>query len=67
MQNWGAFLQPLLQRKSYKNYILEVYVFLVLVIRNAMSMRHFVICGLPRSALFFHIISLMTKFSKNHY
>jgi len=33
------------------------YVFVALGIENATRMRHIVICGLPRSALFFHIIS----------
>ena len=56
MQNWGAFLQTLLQWKSNNITHCEC-VFLVLGIRHALRMRHFVICGLPRSALFFHIIS----------
>ena len=32
-------------------------VFLALGIQCAMRMRHIVICGLPRSAIYFHIIS----------
>ena len=36
----------------------------VLVTQHAMRMRHIVICGLPRSIKFFHIISQMARFSK---
>jgi hypothetical protein len=32
-------------------------VFVALHIQRAMRMRHIVICGLPSSAIFFHIIS----------
>jgi hypothetical protein len=32
-------------------------VFVALGIQHAMRIRHIVMCGLPRTALFFHIIS----------
>jgi hypothetical protein len=34
-----------------------VCVFVALGIQHALRMSHTVICGLPRSAIFFHIIS----------
>ena len=35
-----------------------------LVVQHAVRMRHIVICALPGSTLFFHIISKMARFSK---
>jgi len=39
-------------------------VFVALRIKHAMQRRHIVICGLPRSITFFHIISSTARFSK---
>ena len=39
-------------------------VFVALGIQHAMHMRHIVICGLPRSTVFIHIISQTARFSK---
>jgi len=52
-------MQPLLQWRSSKHYILLVCVcvYIALVIQHAMRMRHFVICVLQLSTEFFHITS----------
>jgi len=44
-------------KKQYVLYILSV-TFVALGIQHAMIMHHIVICGLPVSTIFFHIISL---------
>ena len=59
-------LQPLLQGKGNKYDILCVCVFVDLGIHHAMHLHHIVICGLPASTVFLHIVSQMAKFSKTN-
>jgi hypothetical protein len=40
------------------------FVFVILVIQDAMRTRHIAICALPRSTIFFHIISQTAVFWK---
>jgi hypothetical protein len=51
----GAFVLPMLQWKSSKYFVVCVPV--ALVIQHTMHMRPTVVCGLPRSTVFFHAIS----------
>jgi len=44
-----------------------VCVFIALGIQHAMRMHHIVVCGLPRSKIFFHIISPKARFKKKSY
>ena len=57
-------MQPLLQWKSYKIlHTLGVCV-LALGIQYSMCIRYIVLCRLPGSKIFFHIISQTARFSK---
>jgi hypothetical protein len=48
-----------------KEYVLNILsVFIVLGIRHAMRVRHIVICDLPGSAIFCHIISYTASLKK---
>ena len=58
-------MQPLLQWKSYKYYILCVCVFGALGIWHAMRMRHVVICDLSGCTVLYHLISRKARFKKN--
>jgi len=63
-QQWGEFVPPLLQWKINRYYTTEVCVFVPLGIQHAMHMCHIVICVLPRSKTFFHVVSQTTRFLK---
>jgi len=56
-------MQPLFEKKINTCYITEC-VFVDLDIQHAMRMCHIVICGLPGSTIFFHIISWMAQLKK---
>ena len=64
MWHWGVFVQTLSQWKRSKYCIFWVCV-CSLSYQHAMHMRHAVICGLPHSAVFFHIISQRARLKKN--
>jgi DNA-binding transcriptional MocR family regulator len=51
----GTIVQPLLQWENSITYSERVFV--ASGSQRAMSMRHIVICDLPGSTIFFHIIS----------
>ena len=63
-QHSGVFLQSSLQQKSNEYYTTWVCVFVPLAIQHAIFMHHIVICGLPHSTIFFHIISQTERFKK---
>jgi len=50
------FVQPLLSWKRNKYYLFWVCVCVALGVQHAMRMRLIVICALPDSTVFFHII-----------
>ena len=62
---WGAFFQPLQQRKSNKYYIFRqcVCVFLALGTQCEILMNNILICGLSGCTIFFNIIPQILRFS----
>ena len=67
--HWGAFVLPLLLWKGNGYYITWVCVFVAIGIQHAMGIHHIVICGVPRSGVFLHIISWRARIStkKNYW
>ena len=63
-QHRGAFVYPLLLRKSKEHYTTWVCVFVALGIQHAMRVRHIVTFGPSRSTNYFHIISPTALISK---
>ena len=56
-----------LKRHEVRSNTYSVCVFVALGIQHAMRMRRIVICALPQSTIFFHIISKMHEFRSNTY
>ena len=61
--HWGAFCNHCCSGKAISITYYKC-VIVVLVIQPAMLVRHIVICGLPGSTLFFHIIVKRQEFRK---
>jgi hypothetical protein len=61
----GTIVQTLLQQESSKCYISRMCVFLALDTKREMCMRHIVVCVLPGTTTFFHIILQTQEFSGN--
>ena len=64
-QQWGAFVQPLLQRRNNNYYIFWVCVCsLSYPACNANAPYYIIVCGLWGSCILFHIISQAVRFGR---